>query len=924
MTADTTPDTTLLDVDSKTKLNHSSSSDNLVVPSSLANRLSSSTVKHAQVDIESPLTTGTIGTDTWYSESTVTTPLQSTMSIFSSKATPPHNLGSPNTITRTFSHDSYDSNTTVQKAPKSPGASKLGAFFGWGGSTSPPSTSTSFSDISPIPASPAPLDTSRQGPNASRPTAKQLPTALDIPKANADIGSYYGSAHLQVPLATPTTPIQVEEMERELRDISAELAASIRREMDLEDLVERLQAEAQNPPNNATRRTSDYFSDAGTSSVRYGGDSEQKQEELERMVRRTEQEKATMRMELTDKIQDERQRRKQFEQQVRQLEEKASQVDIATINSLSTAGRLKELEAACEDLRRRLAEEKQVKDNFEDLLTALKSELRTSHNERDNLREEIVPQLRARVEGLEAQAAEHEKHVYEQSKMQQELDALKTENLSLKSQKFNTILEEVSPLAAARNSVTLTRSNSVATHNPASRSRPPSFGLGRSNSVKTNESREALVEKVKDVEAQRDALHRALKGLLDRQEHQNKEHRKKIKQLEAERDRALSNKPRRQGYNKEVENLRAEIVTLRQRADEAIEQKWQCEKGLSGLKMDLDRAEEEISSLRTLLAANDILIPFEKRASGSRPGSAHATSESLEKAYKDLHKSYGESLDRIKNLESSASKDEDTLKAMQELEQSLADAISERDFAQREADSLRGHNNNLRDAERNHMNNETGLADELRNSAKRVEELAVQVRQQLESNSALRQRLAESIERGEKDQKLNAEKILHMQTRLRSLEDKLMQAQQQSEEKILQHEEEIRGLRETHNSQLQRVKDGLHTPRLFGPNSPASPMFANGLKTPRILSTTSGKAMSVSEHSNVEYLKQRVVELETALADADQEMEEVVGRMNVAQIEAMELQNEREDAVRETKRLQKLIEAEKLKAFEHRFASLST
>ena len=70
-------------------------------------------------------------------------------------------------------------------------------------------------------------------------------------------------------MATPTTPLQVEEMESELKDISAELAASIRREMDLEDLVDRLQLEAQNPSGNG-KRTSDYFSDSGTSSVRYG------------------------------------------------------------------------------------------------------------------------------------------------------------------------------------------------------------------------------------------------------------------------------------------------------------------------------------------------------------------------------------------------------------------------------------------------------------------------------------------------------------------------------------------------------------------------------------------------------------------------------------------------------------------------------
>ena len=82
--------------------------------------------------------------------------------------------------------------------------------------------------------------------------------------------------------------------------------------------------------------------------------------------------------------------------------------------------------------------------------------------------------------------------------------------------------------------------------------------------------------------------------------------------------------------------------------------------------------------------------------------------------------------------------------------------------------------------------------------------------------------------------------------------------------------------------------------------------------------------MTVSEDSKMDFLKQRVMELETALADADREMEEVVGRMNVAQIEVMELQNEREEAVRETKRLQKLIEDERMRSFEGRFATLSS
>jgi predicted nucleic acid-binding Zn-ribbon protein len=113
-------------------------------------------------------------------------------------------------------------------------------------------------------------------------------------------------------------------MEKELKDISAELASSIRREMDLEDLVERLQTEVQNPSDRG-KRTSDYFSDSGTSSVKYG-EPDSRQDELDRMIRKTEQEKAQMRLELTNKVQDERTRRKQLEAQIRNLEEKASHV----------------------------------------------------------------------------------------------------------------------------------------------------------------------------------------------------------------------------------------------------------------------------------------------------------------------------------------------------------------------------------------------------------------------------------------------------------------------------------------------------------------------------------------------------------------------------------------------------------------------
>ena len=73
--------------------------------------------------------------------------------------------------------------------------------------------------------------------------------------------------------------------------------------------------------------------------------------------------------------------------------------------------------------------------------------------------------------------------------------------------------------------------------------------------------------------------------------------------------------------------------------------------------------------------------------------------------------------------------------------------------------------------------------------------------------------------------------------------------------------------------------------------SPISPMF--GTRSPRLEKTTSGVAMSLDDAMKTQFLEKKVQELEGALSDADKEMEEVVSRMNMAQIEVMELQSAR-------------------------------
>jgi chromosome segregation ATPase len=713
-------------------------------------------------------------------------------------------------------------------------------------------------------------------------------------------------------------------MEDELKAIGAELAASIRREMDLEDLVDRLQSEIANPQAPG-KRTSDYFSDSGVSSTKFS-DYDQNKEEVEKIQRRAEQDKASLRLELTNKVQEEREKRRDLDQQIRELSERASQIDLAQMNSVDASGRVRELEKTCEDLRRRLSEEKMVKNNFEDLLSAIRSELEDASNERDNLRDEVVPQLKARVEGLEAEASEYANLTYESSKMQQELRNLKTENLNLRTTK------QPSEEPPSRSSPALSRSNSVTAgfklqRAPNGLNGPPN-GLSRSNTVKgAVESREALAERLKDVEAQRDALHNALRNLLERQEFQNRENEKKIKILELERERLMTLSPGKAGFDKDIGNLRNEIKVLRRRAEEAIEHKWQAEKGLAGLKMDLDRAEEEIASLRALLKEKDILIPpsMARASSDSSKDSSPVTSEGLASSFKDLQAAYQEALDKIKALQASGAtqfSDEMTQLAVQKLEQSLASAVFERDAALQEAAAYKTQADGLAESEAQHVGAERALADELRDSARRVEELATQVRQQLAANATLRQRLADTVGRGDADRKVNVERIASLQSRLRTLEDQVVAAQAASEERVARHDDQLRELKDATNLQLRRSPV---SPRTKGSLSPSkglsplpSPMFPRSPRSPRRL-----PKMTIEDEVQVDKLRARVSELEQALGEAEAEMQSVIVRMSEAQIEVLTLQEEREAAVRETRRLQRELEGEKVKAFEDRFRTLS-
>lgn len=125
---------------------------------------------------------------------------------------------------------------------------------------------------------------------------------------------------------SPDLTAKLGQLENELREISSELAGSIRREMDLEDLVDRLQVDASMAAD-VNRRTSDYFSDSGTSSVKYPlSENGSKIEDVEKIKRAAEQERAQLKVELSQKWQEERSRRQAFESHVQLLEGQVQQV----------------------------------------------------------------------------------------------------------------------------------------------------------------------------------------------------------------------------------------------------------------------------------------------------------------------------------------------------------------------------------------------------------------------------------------------------------------------------------------------------------------------------------------------------------------------------------------------------------------------
>ena len=753
-----------------------------------------------------------------------------------------------------------DESVASAGSAKSPGVGRLANLFSWKGNGQKSvveSPTTTFSDrsLSPLPS---PRQHDYDPMDSASPSGSRLtPPGLDIQKVNAGDPprDYFDHPDTPILIGSPQSNAHVKELERELEQVSTELANSVKREMELEDEIERMRVEIPPAPASDVRRTSDYFSDSGASSTRFPvTDVDGKLDQMERSLRKVEQEKAQIKVEMASRLQTELSRRRDLEQMVQNMEEQLQKKFDEEDDQRDVEDRVDELESTLEDTRRLLSQERQAKGSLEDLYTATRSELEQQKNERDNLRDEIVPQLRARVEGLEVEAADTQALMYENTRMQQELVALK----SAKHDRVGSIAEEERDIPSGLPRANLSRSGSLA----RSQSTRRGGSLARSGSVKERndggEHRSGSLhgDAVKEIEDQRDALHKALKLLILRCDRQQREHERAVKKLAKAKTKAEHFTPNRTAYHREVSFLKEEVTTLRKRTEDALEQKWQYEKGLSGIKMDLDRAEMETRGLRIILQEHDILAP-----------STQTQSEGGDGAVSD------------------------------KLELSISTAESERDQARQIAEQYRARAYEVDD----------GKSTEWMDSAKRMDELADELDKQVQSNVQLRERLADAVAKGEREQKESNGKITEMQKRLTIMEDSVLAAQQHSEATLGNHETEVRRLEEASSPALQRLRISIPDNRKLAPPSPLMP------KSP-MLGSKKLSETSLLEMSRTQMLERKVKDLEGLLREAEGDMQDVVQRVNRSQIEVNELQTQRDAALVQMRKLQGLVVEERERA----------
>ncbi|KAK9450480.1 uncharacterized protein V1518DRAFT_413950 [Limtongia smithiae] len=339
---------------------------------------------------------------------------------------------------------------------------------------------------------------------------------------------------------SPTTMFNLADvLESELQEVTRELAASTKRELDLEMLLEKY----------AT--TSDDTSVSSGASIDDSDDMDRfrmqtkyspgRFEELERRLRAEQQEKAQMLVHFEITVEQERRLRKDAEERYRELQEqikvRGHGADILMSTNMAANDAVKSLQAELDATQRKLFNERINAQNLEYMLTSMREEIQTSSA---RLSVSIAPSPR-RVS-------------HEQRKSQE---------------------------TAHARSMTMSTAVSSASSVPEDDWNDP----------------EALQTRMGELQSQRDALHDALRSLRERHELESKRRQEQVQSLQTQltraRDLCKAISGRRRAHDQDLVALQRKFDTLRIKCEHAQDRKDTLTAQLAQMREDLTRIGNE-------------------------------------------------------------------------------------------------------------------------------------------------------------------------------------------------------------------------------------------------------------------------------------------------------------------------------------------
>ncbi|KAK9377937.1 uncharacterized protein V1513DRAFT_435646 [Lipomyces chichibuensis] len=480
----------------------------------------------------------------------------------------------------------------------------------------------------------------------------------------------------------------VESLQNELRQVSAELAASIKRELDLEMLLDKY-ATTNDSDGELTDSSSSYpeedsvGSDGFRHSLRYNPE---RFEDLETKLRTAQQEKARLQLEFQHTVDRERQGRRECEEKRKKLEEqlkskaKSGKKDALLAANIEATENVRSLEVALEEAQRKLYNERMNAQNLEFMLTSIREELQDMS---DKPPAELERRARSSIASL-------------------------------------NMLQRYQVKTSPRGSIN---------------SRSVSPDLSDPESMKV---------RIEELEAQRDALQEALRGLKDRYALEVKQGSEQARSLQTQlnraRDLAKAIAARRIIHDKDMSFFKEQLEAMKLKLAVSQEEKVVLEKNLKELK--------------------DTVVETNTDEHEAEPAERQVTQEDTQEKILELTTGHNEALARIEELSKKLRRRSIEIKTLSDdfekerketksLIQSLEERVAKAGEQQRKAhDLVEERSMLLRTLSRNRKQMKVQhdkMTDDLEVSTKRLQDFARELQEHVESNRNFAARIVESM-----------------------------------------------------------------------------------------------------------------------------------------------------------------------------------